>query len=180
MRVASVHDSCQSFPHSVDVPYVDEVDASAWEYKLPYLDTTELSDFYAQTEDQWEIEEQAVDEGWDAVPDWMPEDARERYQRSKPADRVDYSEANHLYLTPATIAMMDLIRRIGRNRVNRNPPKRRMSTSTTVPVVKKEVPSKKAAKVKYIGVNKLSKSVRIPLDQWPLYKIRGWKEMIPA
>jgi hypothetical protein len=176
---ASVYDSCQSFPHSVDIPYVDEVEPSEWEYRQPYLDTTELGDYYAQTEEMWEIEEQAVEEGWDAVPDWTPEDARKTYQRSKPADRVDYSEANHLYLTPETIELMELIQRAARKIVSRVfNPRKRVSTSTTVPVEKKEVPIKKAAKIKYIGVNKMGRSVRIPLDQWPLYKIRGWKEMI--
>lgn len=174
-RTVSVHDSYYPVRTSVDIPYTDDYNPDSYEYRTPFLDTTEMGDVHAQSPEQWEIEEQAYNEDWDSVPDFRDRPVSRR--SSKPAPNVDYAEANHLYISAATMALVEMFR-IAARRVNYNPPKRRMSTSKTVPIVKKEVPDKVVPqKPKYVGVNKMGRSLRIPLKDLPLYKYRGWKEM---
>ena len=175
MRIVSVHDSYTPVRHSVDIPYDDSYNPQAYEYSTPYLCPEELGDIYAEAEHQWDIEVQAYEEQWDSVPEFQPPSVFRGL--SKPAPYVDYAEANHLYIGAATAAHIKMMK-IGARRVNYNPPKRRMSTSTTVPVVKKEVPATPTPqKPRHVGVTKRGKSIRIPLDQLPLYKYRGWEKM---
>lgn len=162
---------------SVDIPYDDEYEPQAYEYRTPFLDTTEMGDVYMyDSPEQWEIEEQAYEEDWDNAPDFQPPSVFRG--QSKPAPDVDYAEANHLYMSAGTLALIEMMRYAAR-RVNYNPPKQRMST--TVPIPKKEVPAKEPAAQPLIPVEKgrgpLRKSKRIQPNELPLYKYRGWKEI---
>jgi hypothetical protein len=173
------------FPgHALDTNMDEEYDPSSYEWRGPYLAPEELADVYAQSEEQWEIEIQAQSEGWDSYPDWQPEPEQEEYEYipgSRPKNDVKWDEANHVYLGPAAMAWLEILDKI-RFRRNYNPPKKRMSTTVTVPILDKEVPAQDVpAKPKYVIVEKgrgvLHKAKRIPPRELPLYIYRGWKEV---
>ena len=179
MCSASVHDSYYPIRTSVDIPYTDDYDPGAYEYNTPYLCPEELGDVYAQSQDQWDIEVEAYEEEWDdehVNPVFQPPSVFRG--QSKPAPDVDYSIANHLYMSAGTLALIEMMRYAAR-RVNYNPPKKRMSRTVTIP--KKEVPAKEPAAQPMIPIEKgrgpLHKSKRIPANELPLYKYRGWKEI---
>ncbi|MHC4311279.1 MAG: hypothetical protein ACYSW3_02265 [Planctomycetota bacterium] len=175
MSYASVHDSYYPIRTSVDIPYTDDYDPGAYEYNTPYLSPEEIGDVHAQSQDQWDIEVQAYEEDWDSYPDFQPPSVFRGM--SKPAPNVDYAEANHLYISAGTLALIEMMRYAAR-KVNYNPPKKRMST--TVPVHKKEVPVNPPQQPlipieKKVGINRKLK--RIPARELPLWQYRGWKEL---
>jgi hypothetical protein len=171
--------------HSMDLPWDEEYHPESYEYSVPFLAPEELGDFYALSEEQWEIEEQALAEGWDFAPDYVEPELTDvfacgDYIDARPIDDVDWAEANHVYLGKAALEWIKFLDSI-RWRRNFNPPKRHYTR--TVIVAKKEVPAEPPRPIKKTVVvwkritPRHSKREVIPITDLPLYKYRGWKEV---
>jgi hypothetical protein len=181
-----------------EIPWDEEYHPESYEFRGRYLPSEELSDVYGMTEEDWDAAVLAIEEDWDNAPNYIFDAKQYRHEEGSTyflnlddgelvdapewqnEKYTDWDDANHLYLSDATLAWIEFFDSI-RWRRNFNPPKRHYTR--TVVVAKKEVPAEPARPIKKTVVvwkqvtPRHMKREVIPIQELPLWQYRGWKEV---